>query len=74
MVENYSSHMRAVWKLVVPIVCMGILIACVSVYQVHAVSEEARRGQHHRLEWRWHVCVLGIEPRSSVQTANAVKH
>ena len=51
MVENYSSHTRAVWNLVVPVVCMGVLLACVSVYQVHAVPEEARRGQHHCLAW-----------------------
>lgn len=59
MVENYSSQIRAVWNLVVPIVCLlnfnflslGGLLACVSVYQVHAMPEEARRGQYHRLEW-----------------------
>ena len=57
--------------------CMGVLPACVSVYHVHIVSIEARRG--HLILWSWSsrllwaaMWVLGIKPQSSGRAASSL--
>lgn len=56
---------------------MGAVLASMSVYCVHAVPLEPRRG--HQMSWNWtyrwwsaSFWVLRMEPGSSVRTANAV--
>lgn len=59
------------------LMCMGVLLACMSVHHVCAVPEEARRGCRRPRNWSRRqllavIWVLAFKPRSSERSQNAL--